>query len=108
MGSNIRDELYQLVFSPMVKPENLLDNIRLENYKSVSFSRTSDGLMATMKCAVENEICVFIYRFDEREYLQRVEMKSPTGWKTVFDRREATGTVHRLLDLKETRPEVAV
>ncbi len=36
------DRIYELTYLPLVTPSNLLDNMKLPNYKSIKFLKQSD------------------------------------------------------------------
>ncbi|WP_434510538.1 hypothetical protein [Desulfitobacterium sp. AusDCA] len=86
MDLNLK-QLYDLIFSPIVTPYNLLDNLQLPNYKYINYSKTQSGVIATIGCSIEKDFFAnFNYYFDNNNYLQKVIMKSDEGEEIVFDR----------------------
>ncbi|MDK2794416.1 MAG: hypothetical protein PWP75_1045 [Caldanaerobacter sp.] len=66
-------KIYDLLYSPIVTPYNLLANANLDNYKYVNFYKGEKGLIAEMQCVMEDGVSeVFYYHFDENNFLQEV------------------------------------
>lgn len=79
-------QLYELLYSPIITPYNLLDNARLDNYEFVNYSKVDKGLLVSMKCTIDNESVIFSYYFDEKDFLQTVTMETDSSREIVFDR----------------------
>lgn len=80
-------ELFDLVFSSIITPANLLENAKLDNYDYVNYSKSKDGLVVAMKCSMERGIKrEFLYNFDKQDKLQTVIMISDQDSEVVFDR----------------------
>lgn len=80
-------ELFDMVFSSIITPANLLENAKLANYDYVNYSKSKDGLVVAMKCSMEDGIKrEFLYNFDTQDKLQTVAMVSDQDTKIVFDR----------------------
>ena len=47
------DNIFKLLYSPIVTPYNLLENAKLKNYSYVKYYKGSDGLITEMKCIVD-------------------------------------------------------
>ncbi|MHB1418882.1 MAG: hypothetical protein ACYCX4_04730 [Bacillota bacterium] len=98
MDEKIR-QVYDMFFSPLVTPHNLLDNARLENYEFVTYSKMGTGLLVSMRCNIDlNITATFFYHFDVNDFLQTVVMESDNGQEIIFDRqKEAQTLVDRIL-----------
>jgi hypothetical protein len=80
-------QLYELVYSPILTPYNLVDNAKLPNYDYVNYSKGEKGLIVSMKCELEEGFSViFDYFFDKKDALQKLIMTSEEGVETLFDR----------------------
>lgn len=82
------EKIYDLMSSPIVTPYNLLGNAKLENYDYVKYYKGDNGLIAEMKCLVDDIDTIFEYCFDEQNFLQQIFMKQVDSKKLVFDRNE--------------------
>lgn len=83
------NRIYDLLYSPIVTPHNLLENAELPNYTYVKYYKGKHGLIAEMGCTLEedNEKLTFYYHFDSRKHLQQVYMKSKAAKKKlIYDR----------------------
>lgn len=67
-------ELYDLFYSPIVTPYNLLENVRLPNYTYVNYYKENDSVIAEMKCTPENsdKEIIFYYYFDSQDHLTEI------------------------------------
>lgn len=81
------DKIYMLLNSPIVTPYNLLENVKLKNYEYVKYSKGDNGLIAKIKCLVDDVDTIFDYLFDENDHLQKIYMKQKNNKKLVFDRK---------------------
>lgn len=83
-------KIYDLLHSPIVTPYNLLENAKLPNYSYVNYYEGAEGLIAEMKCFMEDrqEEVIFYYHFDEEDKLNRIYQKSvgDSKKKMVYDR----------------------
>ena len=104
-------KLYELMYSPIITPYNLLDNAKLDNYDYVNYSKHNGGLLVTMKCEIEKNYKVkFFYHFDENDRLMRAIMKSQEGQEVMFCRETETNKVKEVLckDLKQPFSKFAI
>ena len=62
-------KIYDMLYSPIISPYNLLENAKLENYSYVKYFTNEEGLVAEMQCVIPGEgEMVFYYQFDKKEY----------------------------------------
>lgn len=89
MNNDNIEQLYKLVFSPLITPYNLLENAKLDNYEYVNYSTENNKFIVEMKCTMEdNSKAVFTYFFDKNDNLQKAIMLSNGIHETIFDRNE--------------------
>ena len=62
-------KIYDMLYSPIISPYNLLENAKLENYSYVKYFTNEEGLVAEMQCVIPGEgEMVFYYQFDKKDY----------------------------------------
>ena len=82
------DELYNLIYSPIITPGILSENAKLENYNYVKYYREYDNLVVSMECKLgNNEVAIFNYYFDKKDMLNKVMMKTQKETSVIFDRK---------------------
>lgn len=60
-------KIYDMLYSPIISPYNLLENAKLENYSYVKYFTNEEGLVAEMQCVIPGEgEMVFYYQFDKK------------------------------------------
>lgn len=83
-------KIYDMLYSPIISPYNLLENAKLENYSYVKYYTKGDGLVAEMECTIPLEgKKIFFYQFDKKDYLQMIYQKTEDGKQVIFDRKNA-------------------
>ncbi|WP_196607391.1 hypothetical protein [Pectinatus frisingensis] len=86
MNKDIK-KIYDMLYSPILTPYNLLENAKLDNYEYVTYYSNDIGLVAEMKCTVDGgETEIFYYQFDKENHLQRIYQKNGDTKDVVFDR----------------------
>ena len=82
-------ELYQLLYSAIITPYNLLENAKLDNYSYVKFYDSDNGLIAEMECKDNiGRSKKFYYHFNHDDGLEKVFLREKDEPKQlVFDRR---------------------
>lgn len=84
-------KIYDMLYSPIITPYNLLENVKLDNYKYVKYYTNQVGVVAEMECIVPEEgKKVFYYQFDKKDYLQIIYQGSMKSENIIFDRKVAT------------------
>ncbi len=80
-------KIYDMLYSPILTPYNLLENAKLPNYKFVKYYSNSIGVVAEMQCHIdEQEERTFYYQFDKKDFLQKIYYYDNGVEKTLFDR----------------------
>lgn len=64
------DRIFELKYLPIVTPHNLLENIKLNNYESIRFSKKDGLIVCELVCLIDDESINFFYEFDNNEFLQ--------------------------------------
>lgn len=83
-------KIYDMMYSPIITPYNLLENSKLDNYAYVKYYKTSDSLIAEMQCDMQEEgIKTFYYHFDIRDFLQRIYVGDEKNKELIFERDRA-------------------
>lgn len=83
-------KIYDMLYSPILTPYNLLENIKLSNYKYVKYYQNCVGVVAEMQCTIDNaEEKVFYYQFDEKDFLQKIYYFEGEKEEVLFDRQLA-------------------
>lgn len=83
-------KIYDMLYSPIISPYNLLENAKLENYSYVQYYTNDIGLIAEMKCFIPGEgESIFYYQFDKNDYLQIIYQGTMEKENIVFDRKTA-------------------
>lgn len=89
MGANIK-KIYDMLYSPILTPYNLIENVKLPNYEYVKYYKNHMGVVAEMKCFLdEQEEKVFYYQFDQKDYLQKIYYYDNGTEEAFFDRKIA-------------------
>jgi len=84
---NMIKQMYDLVYSSIVTPYNLVENAKLKNYEYVNYTKSGSGLLVSMKCTVDNfGEAIFFYYFDEKDHLLKIIMETSEGQEQIFDR----------------------
>lgn len=86
MSSNY--SLYDLVFSNITTPFNLLENYKLSNYDYVKYYMRETYSICEMKCIMDFKETIFYYYFDSSNFLQQIHMEQDGITQKMFDRKE--------------------
>lgn len=83
-------KIYDMLYSPIISPYNLLENAKLENYSYVKYYKNEIGLIAEMQCEIVGEgVHTFYYQFDKKDYLQIIYQGTMDDKNIIFSRIEA-------------------
>lgn len=83
---DIINRIYELTNSVILTPHNLLDNIMLENYKEIKYSKNGDVIICEITVVEEGEKESFLYEFDFDNKLQRAYALNCGDRFDIFDR----------------------
>ncbi|EOU2100369.1 hypothetical protein C0L85_03870 [Clostridium perfringens] len=70
--NTIVDEIYKLTYSPLLTPYNLLDNLNLENYITINYSKVDNNILSEIVCLIDDVKMNFYYLFDEQQFLKEI------------------------------------
>lgn len=110
MNENI-EKIYELLYSPIITPYNLLENAKLDNYEYVNYYKEEHGLVAEMKCIMDGTYNkkVFYYHFDSEDKLYQVYTKMNGKKVCIFDRKqEIENEKNKYLVSKENEPSSVI
>lgn len=97
-------QVYNMLYSPILTPWNLVDNAKLDNYKYVNYSRHNDMIMCEMLCQIDDEEVIFRYFFSMDDNLMKITMINKNETTTLFDRNVEIATIKStILDRKEAK-----
>lgn len=86
---NYIEKIYDLLYSPIVTPYNLLENAKLDNYNYVNYYKGVLGLIVEMECIMdEGQETIFYYYFDKNDRLIKIYKERKGQSIIVFDRNE--------------------
>lgn len=92
---NYIKKIFELMYSPIVTPYNLIENVKLNNYDYVKYYTEDDSVVAEMKCLVDDKKAIFFYYFDDNSYLQKVYLEKDGCKKIVFERSSEIETLKK-------------
>lgn len=95
------DRIYELTYLPLVTPSNLLDNMKLPNYKSINFLKNSDNVVAEVECFVDKKLMLFYYVFNEKDFLQQIYYLDHGEKEILFDRQDELNSLRANYHLNE-------
>ena len=82
-------KIYDMLYSPILTPYNLIENIKLPNYKYLKYYTNDIGIVAEMKCLVDGYgEKIFYYQFYEKDFLQRIYYFDNDAEEELFDRKQ--------------------
>lgn len=62
--------IYKLRDTSILTPHNLVDNIHLDNYKSINYTKDGDKIICEMTSIEDDRLVNYYYQFDNNNYLQ--------------------------------------
>lgn len=93
--------LYELEYSHIIFPAELIQNVKLPNYEYVNFTRNEQGIIVETACILEDRSSVkFNYYFDQEDRLMKLISVDGINVEIIFDRIEEIKRVRNQWDLK--------
>ena len=80
------NEIYNLTYLPILTPNNLLDNLKLDNYNSISFKKSEDSIISEINCTINKESVTFYYIFDKDNNLNEAYYYENNNKMFLFNR----------------------
>jgi len=83
-------KIYELLHSPILTPYNLLENVKIDNYKYVKYYKGDQGVICEMLCTfIDGADVKYFYQFDKNDYLFEVFQEKDNGIREkIFTRQE--------------------
>lgn len=98
-------KIYDMLYSPIISPYNLLENAKLSNYNYVKYYTNEIGLVAEMQCVIPDlGEQVFYYQFDKKDYLQVIYQKDMEEENIIFNRQLAVEDAKK--EYYENQPKI--
>jgi len=66
------DKVYQLINHPLVTPASLLENLNIENYSKIVYSKKGDLLNVELTCRILGKEMKYLYSFNAEQNLQTI------------------------------------
>lgn len=85
----IIEKIYELKFSNLTTPWNLMENALLDNYEYVKYYKEQNELVVEMKCITLNSFNLFYYHFDEQNKLIKINLEHDNGTSELMFSRQA-------------------
>lgn len=86
---NLFDKIYDLTYSPLLTPYNLIETLKLDNYISLNMKKGSLGIISEITCEIDNKNITFIYEFDKNDYILNIYYHEDGNKIYLFNRSEA-------------------
>lgn len=103
------DRLYDELYSPMVNPEELINNATLPNYMSVNFESNETGLIVTTKCILSNnDMAEYKYQFDKGKRLLTLIGNINGKIDIIYDRKKKIALKYKEINKQMQLSEHAV
>ncbi|QDP40798.1 hypothetical protein [Radiobacillus deserti] len=81
------DELYNAIYSPKLTPQELLGNLKMQNYTEVNFQKCENTLIGITKCVLDDgNNAEFKYTFNETNHLIQLESNIGNQSEILYDR----------------------
>ena len=88
--------IYDLTYQSILTPHNLLDNLELDNYTNLNYSKKDGMTVCEIRCLVDDEAWVFYYLFNKESHLQSAYYIENNEKVYLFNRKS------ELQDLRES------
>lgn len=82
------NKIYDLNFSPLLTPYNLIETLKITNYVSLNMTKNEVGIIAELKCIIDNDTINFIYEFDANDYIQSLYYYEENQKHYLFNRNQ--------------------
>lgn len=87
INSSKLNQLYSEIYEPKLLPQDLLENLNLDNYISVNFTKSNGNTKAITKCYLANgSIAEYVYTFRDSKLFRLEEMTSDNSSIVLYDR----------------------
>ncbi|MGN7352338.1 hypothetical protein ACTHPJ_13520 [Paenibacillus amylolyticus] len=91
--NNLTAELHSLIYKNTIWPSDLLENLTDPSYLSVNFETYLNGLCGKIVFVDEGKAIEAYYYFNEKNFIQKVEMIEDDRTTVLYDRIEEIAKV---------------
>lgn len=85
---NLFNEIYDLTYLPLLTPANLLENLNLDNFMAINYSKNETGIIAEVICYVDKDKMTFFYQFDDKNFIDSIYYLENDIIEYMFNRKE--------------------
>ena len=85
---NLFNEIYDLTYLPLLTPANLIENLNLDNFKNINYSKNEIGIMAEVICEINKSMMKFYYQFDSKNFINTIYYYENNEIEFMFDRKK--------------------
>lgn len=82
----IIDNIYNLTYNEILTPYNLIDNLKLDNYYEIKYSKNNKGVIAEVICDVSQTRTSFYYQFNFDNFLNEIYYFEGSKKEYLFNR----------------------
>lgn len=82
------NKIYDLTYSPLLTPYNLIETLKVDNYISLNMKKNDIGIVAEISCLIDNDVYTFIYEFDKNDYILSLYYYENNNIHYLFNRNE--------------------
>ena len=82
------NKIYNLTYSPLLTPYNLIETLKLDNYISLNMKKNDIGIVAEISCIIDDNLFTFIYEFDKNDYILSLYYYENNNIHYLFNRNE--------------------
>lgn len=97
------DLIYKLKNTAILTPHNLVDNIHLDNYKSINYTKDGDRIICEMISTEEGGLVKYYYEFDNNNYLQLAYIIDVDEKYEIFNREKELDIAIKDYDSKKLK-----
>ncbi|GKZ03065.1 hypothetical protein ANS017_17260 [Paraclostridium bifermentans] len=98
---NLFNEIYDLTYLPLLTPANLIENLNLDNFKNINYSKNEIGIMAQVICEIDKSMIKFYYQFDSKNFIDTIYYYENNEIEFMFDRKKMLSNLrNEFSDLK--------
>lgn len=90
---NLMNQVYALTNLALLTPQNLVENIHLENYLEIKYYKSDEEIICEMITEDENEEVKYVYCFSRNNQLQRAFALCGSESIELFDRSKELQTL---------------
>lgn len=82
------NEIYDLTYLPILTPANLIENLKLDNFTEINYSKNETGILAKILCFIDGNEMTFYYQFDSKNFLSTIYYLENSKIEYMFNRNE--------------------